>query len=321
MRYPVLFTLLGVFFASPLPAQDAGLFVAVGYGGRRITSHDGLVWQNDQRWSDEARDDDNVLFNIAVGNGRFIAVGGGASIGHILSSRNGVEWKELMPKLRGRVATVAFGSNRFVAGHDSELLYSTDGETFLQGATIAIPGSIHARRSVFGSGEAGPRFVIIGDVDSSELKRRVGWRASSEDGTSITSLAVDSPPARDIAYGSGHFVIVGPDGLIESSHDGQNWEPHLTEPGSDFSRVVWTGKRFLVSGAKETWSSPDAVTWSKEPARIPCSIAWARESNGTAPFALGFSWGGNIHASNDFLAWRKLTVPAGPSLEAVASSE
>jgi hypothetical protein len=48
-------------------AADAGLFVAVGYGGRRITSYDGVAWENDQRWSDEAKDNDDVLFNVAFG--------------------------------------------------------------------------------------------------------------------------------------------------------------------------------------------------------------------------------------------------------------
>ena len=55
----------------------ASVNLAVGYGGRRLSSRDGMTWENDQRWSDEARDDDNVLFNVAYGLGRFIAVGGG----------------------------------------------------------------------------------------------------------------------------------------------------------------------------------------------------------------------------------------------------
>ena len=95
-------------------ADDTGLFVAVGYGGRRITSRDGAVWENDQRWSDEAKDNDEVLFNVAFGAGRFIAVGGGAQTVHILSTRDGREWKSLQD-VKGRVATIAFGHGRFVA--------------------------------------------------------------------------------------------------------------------------------------------------------------------------------------------------------------
>jgi hypothetical protein len=147
-----LLALLVLSFASELLA--APRWVAVGYGGRRISSSDGVNWENDQRWSDEAKDDDNVLFNIAYGLGRFVAVGGGAKIGHILNTVDGREWKEL-PQVKGRVATIAFGRNRFVAGHDSELLSSTDGESFTAGEKLPWKGSVHARRSACGDTEAG----------------------------------------------------------------------------------------------------------------------------------------------------------------------
>jgi hypothetical protein len=261
--------LAAVIVGGDLPAfaaEQPELFVAVGYGGRRMSSTDGVTWQHEQRWSDEAQDDDNVLFNIAYGLNRFIAVGGGASIGHLVATRDGKYWKEL-PQVKGRVATIAFGNGRFVAGHDAELLYSADGEHFRAGAKFEVKGSLHARRSTFGSGEGGPRFVIIGDVDLHETRTRVYWRGSTEDGTQVTSLDVDTPPARDIAYGSGHFVVVGPQGLIESSHDGQTWRRHETRADHDFSRVVWTGERFLVSGGETVWSSPDALTWSAETVR------------------------------------------------------
>ncbi|RYD68883.1 MAG: hypothetical protein EOP84_29530, partial [Verrucomicrobiaceae bacterium] len=120
-RVVLLFSLL---LTATSLAESARLFVAVGYGGRRASSRDGRTWEHEQRWSDEAKDDDNVLFDIAYGLDRFIAVGGGAKIGHLLSTRDGKEWKEL-PKVKGRVATIAFGNGRFVAGHDAELLWST----------------------------------------------------------------------------------------------------------------------------------------------------------------------------------------------------
>ena len=290
-----------------------GLFVAVGYGGRRISSRDGIAWENDQRWSDVAADDDNVLFNIAFGAGRFIAVGGGAKIGHLLSTRDGREWKEL-PAVKGRVATIAFGDGRFVAGHDAELLSSTDGETFTPGARLDWQGSVHARRSAFGDTEAGRRFVIIGDVDLWEEKKRVSWRAATADGITFTHSAHHTAEARDIAYGAGHFVVVGPGGLIESSHDGQTWQRIDTAPGEDFQRIVWTGKRFLVSGGKTAWSSTDGLEWKAGAKAIPCSLAWAREG---MP-GIGFSWGGNLHTSTDLMAWTKAALPPGPSLESVA---
>lgn len=302
--------------AASAAADPAGLFVAVGYGGRRIVSRDGVEWENDQRWSDEAKDDDNALFNVAFGHGRFIAVGGGAKIGHILSTRDGKEWRAL-PQHKGRVATIAFGRDRFVAGHDAELLWSTDGETFHAGEKLPLRGSVHSRRSACGDTEAGFRFVIMGDVDLSEEKRRVSWRGATADGTRWEHHALDTPAARDVAHGAGHFVCVGSASLIESSHDGQTWRrADIPADAGDFSRVVWTGRRFLVSGGKVAWASPDALTWAPEPRPIPCSVAWAREPG--VPAAIGVSWGGNIWASADLPDWKKAHVLPGPSLEAVA---
>ena len=316
IRILLLFTLC---FASDLCAGT--LWVAVGYGGRRISSTNGVRWENDQRWSDEAKDDDNVLFNIAHGLGRFIAVGGGAKIGHIVSTEDGVKWEEL-PQVKGRVATIAFGRNRFVAAHDSELLYSMDGESFIAGEKLSWKGSVHARRSACGDTEAGFRFLLIGDIDLFAEKQRACWRAVTEDGITYVHAVLDTPPIHDVAYGSGHFVAVGPQGLIESSHDGQNWQRHDVGVNDDFSRVVWTGRRFVISGGKRAWSSPDGLTWKSEAERIPCSIAWAREPRvAVGPLALGVSWGGNIHVTSDFSTWEKVSLPNGPSLEAIAFAQ
>lgn len=293
--------------------EEQGLFVAVGYGGRRISSRDGLIWEHDQRWSDVAADDDNVLFNIAFGAGKFIAVGGGAKIGHVLTTQDGREWREL-PKVKGRVATIAFGNGRFIAGHDAELLHSRDGETFTAGERLPWKGSVHARRSACGDTEAGFRTVVIGDIDLWGEKRRASWRGVTGDGTRWEQSALATPAAHDVAYGSGHFVVVGPGGLIESSHDGENWTRREIAVPDDFSRVVWTGQRFVAAGRKLAWTSPDGLTWTPESFRIPISLVWARDGW----LGLGFSWGGNLHTSPDLKTWTKQPIPAGPSLQAVA---
>jgi hypothetical protein len=287
--------------------------VAVGYGGRRISSHDGVHWENDQRWSDVAADNDDVLFNVAFGQGRFIAVGGATRTGHLLSTRDGRDWKEL-PSVHGRVATIVFGNGRFIAGHDAELLSSPDGEKFEPGEKLPWKGSTHARRAAFGDGEGGARCVIIGDIDLWAEKKRVSWRASTESGRTYASETLDTPAARDIAYGGGLFVVVGPDGLIESSHDGETWQRQETLAGENFSRVIWTGERFLVSGGRTVWSSPDGLEWKNEARPSPCGFAWAREGW----LALGFSWGGNLYMSKDLAAWKKVEIQPGPSFESVA---
>ena len=188
----------------------------------------------------------------------------------------------------------------------SGLLFSTDGQRFERGETFPADSHIDPRRSAFGSGEAGSRFVIIGEAGITT--ERLGWRASSEDGLTFTSTTVGSAPARDIAYGSGHFVVVGPGGLIESSHDGQSWQRHPVAPGEDFSRVVWSGKRFLVTGGRHVWSSPDALTWNPEPGELPF-LLWAQASK--PALALAIPPHGGLSRTDDFLHWHVLPLAPG----------
>jgi hypothetical protein len=303
------------------------IWVAVGYGGRRISSRDGQIWENDQRWSDESKDDDNVLFNVAYGHppkaraGKFVAVGGGAKTGHILWTEEGRRWTEL-PKLQGRVATIAFGRDRFVAGHDAELLYSEDGENFTAGQKLDWKGSVHARKSVFGDGEGGGMFVIIGDVDFFGEPARVSWRAATADGVNYAKADHHTPAARDIAFGGGHFVVVGPEGLIETSHDGFTWTRRPVDSKEEFNDVVWTGTMFVARG-KLTWTSPDGIEWSSSPqTRIPGNIAWANQlTHSQNVRGIALAWGGSIFSSLDLREWKKLSVAPGPSFNAVAASD
>lgn len=308
-----LSALLAVLCVLPLvAAPPGGIFVAVGKGGRRISSPDGVRWENDTRWPAGAAAADEALHDAAFGLGRFVAVGGGAAKGRIVATRDGKTWREL-PAPPGCVTTIVFGGGRFIASHGGELLWSADGEKFVAGAKLDWPGTVRAFRAAWGDGEGGHRCVIVGDLDPGGGQPREGWRASTPDGIRYTSRDRGTRPARDVAYGAGLWVVVGPGGLIESSIDGQTWQPRTAGPDEDFQRVVWTGSRFLATEGKVAWSSPDGVNWAKAPEPIPGRLAWAREE----ALGIAFSPGGDIHLSTDLAAWRKLPVPPGAPLKAV----
>jgi hypothetical protein len=301
------------------------LWVAVGYGGRRISSTDGLHWENDQHWSDSPIADDNALLGIAYGkpdsakNARFIAVGGGPKVGRILTTEDGKAWREL-PKRQERVESIAFGQGSFVALQGAQVFHSNDGEQFIAGAKLEWPGIVHARKAVFGEGEGGGMFVIIGEIELPDEHERVSWRAATPDGESFSKTENHAPEARDLAFGAGHFVIVGPAGLIETSHDGLTWQRCESDPTEDFQSVTWTGKRFIARG-NATWTSSDGLTWSRETWRIPCHILWSDELKAAPSIrALGLTWEGNLQASKDFTEWIKPAIPPGPPLTAIASS-
>ena len=94
---------------------------------------------------------------------------------------------------------------------------SADGEAWSPGGKLEARGGFQFRKSAFGNGV----FVVIGDFDPEGGKPPHRLPAATPDGVEIASLATHTPPARAIAFGAGRFVVVGPDGLRESSAEGR----------------------------------------------------------------------------------------------------
>jgi hypothetical protein len=293
--------------AAEPPATD-GLYVTVGYGARRMSSRDGVTWDNETEWVENGGDDDYCLFGVAFGKGRFVAVGGATKIGHILITQDGKKWRH-GEEQKSRVATIAFGNDRFVAGMGRNFLYSTDGEKWAEGGKIDYDKGLYFRKSAFGNGV----FVMGGDCDVGEGKPRQGWLASTTDGEKTASFESGFPNIHGVAFGGGRFVVVGDDGFRASSADGKKWEYQQREPGEAFWSVAWDGERFLASGGKFLYTSADGKTWHKEAKGIPCNILLAGKGS-----YIGASWGGNIWHSADGLNWKKGALAPGNSFEAAA---
>ncbi len=282
--------------AHPAFAAGKGLFVAVGYGGRRMSSHDGLTWENDTEWAADGGDDNNCLFSVAFGKGKFVAVGGGASVGHIVTTRDGKVWKEVRTE-RTRVVPILFGNSRFVAGAGRDFLTSEDGETWTKGGSLVYDRGLYYRRGVFGNGV----FVFCGDVDISDGKPRGGWRAATKDGVKIEAFVTDLPNTRSVAFGAGRFVMVGEHGYRGTSTDGKQWESS-TDTAEDFQWVFWSGKQFVLGG-NNTYTSPDGLHWTKADKGVPCEPQIAVQNS-----YLGLSWKTNIWRSEDALNWQRVSM-------------
>src|SRR5204863_5090657 len=77
--------------ADGQPSSDALagrlMAVVVGYGGRRVSSTDGVTWENFQQLNPNGGDDADLLRGVAFGGGTFVAVGGST-----FTSPDGVVW-------------------------------------------------------------------------------------------------------------------------------------------------------------------------------------------------------------------------------------
>ena len=130
----IVFALLGILCGNSL-CDAADTWVAVGYGGRRMISNDGVKWEVTAEWAEKGGDDSNNLMGLAYGFGKFVAVGGGGFSKdkqgeHVVVSKDGREWKEVHSE-PFRVSPVVFSGKRFVAGGtERSLLFSYDDETW-----------------------------------------------------------------------------------------------------------------------------------------------------------------------------------------------
>ena len=273
-----------------------------------MVSSDGRQWINDLPWARSEGD----LLDVAFAANHFVAVGGTEKRGRILSSADGRLWREIAVRAE-RLTTIAAGSHRLIATDANTFLLSDDGRTFRPGAKLSARGTGRALGGAFGSGEGGPRFVFIGEGPDEEGARRF-WRVSTEDGEAITSADRDASPALAITYGAGQFVTVGAAGLIETSHDGQQWRRRALRISEDLTQVVWDGKRFVATAGTRAWVSVDGIDWSEAPP-VPGVVAWADHAFG----AFAFSSTGTVSFSKNFLDWTKVSIPPGPRLRAMAA--
>ncbi|HEX8915622.1 MAG TPA: hypothetical protein VF796_24930 [Humisphaera sp.] len=277
-----------------------GVYVAVGYGGRRMMSRDGLAWDAVQQWTDKNADDSNNLISVAFGKGKFVAVGGGGfsketQAGHVLVSADGKDWREVK-KYPFRVSPVVFAADRFVAGGPSrQLLWSDDGEAWTEGPAVPLPKEIPSWAFWFRHGAAGivggkPAYVFVGNANKDQ---KTWWCLTSRDGKAVASFATDLPKVAGIAFGAGRFVIASPEGL-RTSPDGQKWEAPADGPQDDFRGVVWTGTAFYATGKQQAYTSPDGRKWSPAGKAPGAHVLWADER-----VMIGSGWPGKMSASTD----------------------
>jgi hypothetical protein len=273
-------------------SKPAGLFLAVGHDGLRMTSIDGSTWSNVKTGKEG-----EVYRAVCFGGGRFAAVGsyGGSNI--FAGTRDGVNWelKTLDAKYFKYLRGIGYGRGEFFAvggdpgsvGSSSPLLVrSSDGVNW--GDYVPFSGKNILRRIAFGDG----RFVGVGDR---------GRRATSTDGLTWVDLpdvkAIDT--LVDVAFGGGIFVGVGLHGLRMSTRDGLTYSHRqVGEEGEHLNSVVWTGDRFVAVAVGATYESTDGEHWIRKPNRdAPLTVAY-----GSGVF-VGAHWKGRILRSTDAVEW------------------
>jgi hypothetical protein len=271
------------------------MFVGVGQNGLRISSEDGLRWQNAQMGKEG-----EVWRAVCFGNDVFVAVGGYGGGNIFGSTRDGKSWKtsfkdaKYVQYLRG----LGFGQKMFLGiGGDPGsvgssapfVMTSTEGEAWTEAQSI--PGKHILRRLAFGKGF----FVGVGDR---------GRRAVSANGKQWKDVpdvkATDT--LVDVGFGNGVFVGVGLHGLRTCSLDGLKWtDRQVGEEGEHLNSILWARDRFVAVGPGTTYTSTDGKTWQRQAnTNAPQMAAF-----GDGVF-VGSSWKGRLLHSTDAVTWREV---------------
>jgi hypothetical protein len=289
------------------PAPDT--LVAVGYGGRRMISTNGLTWTAEHHWGEVGKDDENNLMSVAAStDGHILVAAGGGGQGLaltgrlVLSTDHGQTWRELA-RQPFRAHPVVFGHDRFVVGIGGPtLLVSTDGEHWQPGASLK-PAVTPAWAFWFRSGAYGNgTFVFLGNHGR---EQKGFWSAASPDGTTITGINTGLPRVKGLAFGAGHFVTVGPAGTRLHSTDGLAWTRTQDAVTEDLLWIVWDGRQFLTGGKTNTYASADGLSWAIAGPAAPGNIIHA-----DAHRRLATAWPGKLWLSRDNgHTWQSCTSP------------
>jgi hypothetical protein len=305
MKLIVVGVLLVAGFAEG--AEGADLFLAVGYGGRRMVSTDGLNWEITAEWAQPGGDDGNNLMSAVYAEDKFVVVGGGGGgstgAGHILVSRDGREWNEVH-RDRARINPIVHGDGRFVVGASSypsgKFLWSDEGETWNAGAQIQARGLTHFRNGAFGDG----RFVFVGNGQRKKddgTPEGFSWAVVTRDGETIEGERTDLPGHGTIVFGAGRFLLLTSHDKADlvTSTDGLDWKRVEVEGDVKFYWLVWADDAFLAGAGQTVYRSTDGLKWTKTELTAPRGgVRW---SDGRRFIASG--WPGKMAYSPDGKAW------------------
>jgi hypothetical protein len=228
--------------------EPTGVFVAVGYGGRRTRSiDDGRTWTDDQQLVPNGGDDNMLLRTITWGNGQFVALGYRS-----MTSPNGQTWVDHgVTSLNQWMGAVAYAKATYVAvGGYGLRATSTDGVAWTNHMLDTI-ASHEMHRLVYGDVQGG-RFVSVNDD---------GVLSNSSDGKTWQFATGTIPAINEVAFGNGRFVGIGDTAVVVSSDGGVTWTsgPKLAVTTAGF---LFAQGHFTAVGSGHVFTSADGQTWT-----------------------------------------------------------
>jgi hypothetical protein len=239
------------------PLEKPGIFVAVGYGGRRVRSlDDGTTWVDDQSLSASGGDDQQLLRTVIWTGTQFVAMGYRA-----MTSPNGMTWQDNAITGNGGqwFGGLTFGAGVYIGvggyGMKARSQDAIAWETHnLSGDTLGT----HQGNGILYDPDHG-HFVTTNDS---------GIRAYSSDGrTWALSTGATSAAPTELAMGNGVIIGAGGTSTVISSDGGVTWTAGGALPVA-VQALVFAQGHFTGMGADHVFTSVDGQVWANHPITI-----------------------------------------------------
>lgn len=199
--------------------------------------------------------------DIAYGNGRYVAVGGGNNTGgYVTSSTDGTNWTtpKKISGVSNKFSFVTYANGKFFAVGDAGVSISTsyDGINWTDAKRIASDKIMND--IIYANG----MYVMVGWN---------GYLMTSPDGDNWKTISVgyatSSYVLNRVIYHGGKFIAVGEYGMFSTSTDGKTWTQMAYIDFSntyDCKAIASNGEKIVVVNRNGYFStSVDGVTWTK----------------------------------------------------------
>jgi len=280
-------------------AYGNNVFVAGGYNGKMAYSADGVTWTAVTTQADNPfwRGEQDYIYSIAFGGGKFVAVGPGGDDSSDNSytiaaySTDGKTWTKgnfgSATDKSTSSFTLSYCKDMFVArGSSSQYVTSTDGLTWEDKGSGKIPiQTIAYGNDIF---VAGADNMFYGSPLSKGTKIAISpdggtWNGSDttwvlkDVSGSFTGIPADDIAFRKIIFENGKFIalfgktLTTSAGKITTSTDGVTWTTPVSSTMVNPLSIVYGNNKFVVSGydmqgsnfkAKIATSTDGGATWT-----------------------------------------------------------
>jgi len=244
-------------------AYGNGMFLAAGRTGTLATaSADGLNWS---RWILGSGNSERILYGLAFGAGRFVAVGSLSSDAYpyVLTSTDGRLWESSSRPTQNTLRAVAYANHTFVAvGDQGTIITSPDAFTW----ALRPSGTTVTLRAVT---PFGARFIAAGDS---------GVVVTSGDGVSWSAAAPLAYGGVGLAASRGALVAVETNdfgnGVVQASPDGLNWPANFMVSSVSFNAIAADRYGEFVVVGNNGW------IFQSETSAMDVVNSWTKPSSG-----------------------------------------